>query len=145
MKIVVEPPSTSNPTTTSEIGATSHGPDTIRPTSPVQGLPLTQEQSQPATGETLTAPLSSNAPTSSAAPRSDTPISSSPHRLTHLLHLYRRPFLFSCLLPRRTLPLPRLPCRRILPLLYLSRRLSLSSPISPVAYLSHRLSLCLCH
>ena len=35
VKNVVEPPSISNPTTTSEIGATSHGPDTTRPTSPV--------------------------------------------------------------------------------------------------------------
>ena len=35
VKNVVEPPSISNLMTTSEIGATSHGPDTTRPTSPV--------------------------------------------------------------------------------------------------------------
>ena len=35
VKNVVEPPSISNPTTTSEIGATSHGPDATWPTSPV--------------------------------------------------------------------------------------------------------------
>ena len=35
VKNVVEPPSTSIPTTNSEIGVTSHGPDTARPTCPV--------------------------------------------------------------------------------------------------------------
>jgi hypothetical protein len=32
---VIEPPSSANPTTTSEIGATSHAPDMIPPTNPV--------------------------------------------------------------------------------------------------------------
>ena len=79
-----------------------------------------QEQSQPATGEMLMAPLLSNAPTSSAASQSDTSISSSPCYLTHLLYLYHWTFLFLCLLPHRTLPLPWLPHRWILLLLYQS-------------------------
>ena len=64
VKNVLELPSTSNPTTTSEIGVTSHGPDTTRPTSPVHSgsRPIAFVAATSATPQDITSTAMSSPP-----------------------------------------------------------------------------------
>jgi hypothetical protein len=68
VKNVVEPPSTSNPTTTSEIGATSYGPDTTRLANPTRFSPRPIGASSTATASVAATPQDIASTTTSSHP-----------------------------------------------------------------------------